>query len=139
MFTGDNVLGVGTSVCRDLYDYMSSLKKMKDAAVKDGVVNLYTSHGPLVTNGIEKLNEYIKHRETRILQVANTIMNGPKDGMSCYDITKRIYADVPPHLIPPASRNTMLVLYKLEKDGKVQRKEGSSDAVEADPMSCTKS
>ena len=47
MFTGDNVLGVGTSVFRDLHDYMSSLKKMKNAAIKDDVKMLYTSHGPL--------------------------------------------------------------------------------------------
>eukprot|EP00943_MAST-04B_sp_MAST-4B-sp1_P002694 g2694.t1 len=134
MFTGDNVLGVGTSVFRDLYDYMSSLKKMKEAAVKDSVVNLYTSHGPLVTNGVDKLNEYIKHRETRIAQVENTIMNGPKDGISCYDITKCMYADVPPHLIPPASRNTMLVLFKLEKDGTVQRKGDRLNTTEIDPM-----
>ena len=64
MFTGDNVLGVGTSVFRDLYEYMNSLTRMKEIAVEDKVVQLYTSHGPLVNNGIEKLTEYIKHRET---------------------------------------------------------------------------
>ena len=47
MFTGDNVLGVGTSVFRDLHDYMNSLKRMQRAAVKDNVKMLYTSHGPL--------------------------------------------------------------------------------------------
>ena len=131
MFTGDNVLGVGTSVFRDLYEYMNSLNKMKDAAVKDNVVQLYTSHGPLVNNGIDKFTEYIKHRETRIAQVQQTVMNGPKDGLNCYEITKLIYVDTPSHLIPPASRNTMLVVLKLEKDGVLRR--GKEDTSK-DPM-----
>ena len=58
-------------------------------------------------------------------------MNGPKDGLNCYEITKLIYVDTPSHLIPPASRNTMLVVLKLEKDGVLRR--GKEDTSK-DPM-----
>lgn len=61
MFSGDNVLGIGTGVFRDLARYLSSLEKMK--ALKPP--SLYPGHGPVVENGVERIQDYIDHRKQR--------------------------------------------------------------------------
>ncbi len=68
---------------------------------------------------MEKLTEYITHRQTRVDQVLNVIKSNP--GLECEQITRKIYTDTPSNLMQCAANNTMSVLVKLEKDGVVHR------------------
>ena len=65
LFSGDNVLGTGTGVFRELTPYINSLSQMKLLKPKA----LYPGHGPMIADGVAKLDEYISHRQKRIEQV----------------------------------------------------------------------
>jgi glyoxylase-like metal-dependent hydrolase (beta-lactamase superfamily II) len=79
LFTGDCVLGCGTTVFDDLFDYMQSLSALQallehhhhtTTAAADVVI--YPGHGPVVADGLAKVKEYIQHRtgrENQLLEV----------------------------------------------------------------------
>eukprot|EP01065_Artemidia_motanka_P031227 TRINITY_DN3749_c0_g1_i2.p1 TRINITY_DN3749_c0_g1~~TRINITY_DN3749_c0_g1_i2.p1 ORF type:complete len:337 (+),score=91.25 TRINITY_DN3749_c0_g1_i2:60-1013(+) len=113
MFTGDNVLGTGTPVFRDLPLYMASLKRMKAANPKV----LFTSHGPVVRDGAAMIDEYISHRQARIDQVRSTLAAASGDWRSAEQLTRVIYSQHPERLIPAATVNTVQALRVLTSEG----------------------
>jgi glyoxylase-like metal-dependent hydrolase (beta-lactamase superfamily II) len=62
LFSGDNVLGVGTTVIPakggDLLDYMSSLERL----LAQAPAAIYPAHGPRIADGQAKIREYLAHR-----------------------------------------------------------------------------
>ncbi|RHZ47435.1 Zn(II)2Cys6 domain-containing transcription factor nscR, partial [Aspergillus thermomutatus] len=62
LFTGDNVLGHGYSVAPDLGRYMESLERMAGLGCGLG----YPAHGAVIDDLPGKLEEYIRHKETRV-------------------------------------------------------------------------
>ncbi|KAL9118957.1 MAG: hypothetical protein Q9187_004489 [Circinaria calcarea] len=65
MFTGDNVLGQGTTAIEDLGVYMASLQKMQAVGCTLG----YPGHGSTIANLKAKLAEYVGQRVRRERQV----------------------------------------------------------------------
>src|SRR4029450_10946777 len=65
LFSGDNVLGVGTTVIPlesgDLGDYMQSLERM----LAEKPARIYPAHGPAIEDGVGKIHEHIAHRRAR--------------------------------------------------------------------------
>jgi glyoxylase-like metal-dependent hydrolase (beta-lactamase superfamily II) len=117
LFTGDAVLGRGTSVIDppegDLAVYLRSLDRM--LRLRPRV--LYPGHGPVVSDGAEKLREYLAHREHRDRQVLLALAAaGPSRPE---DLVPRIYAGYPRELYPAASRSVLAHLIKLEREGRV--------------------
>lgn len=130
LFTGDNVLGIGTAVFVDLHEYLSSLQRMQQIARSgDKLHALYPAHGPAIIGPGEaekKLAEYVDHRLKRIRAIEQVLSNGQAWALS--DITAKLYQDenLPSNLVVMAQQNTLMVLQKLEKDGAVERnKDGS--------------
>jgi ribonuclease/clavin/mitogillin len=126
MFTGDNVLGHGTAVFEDLYTYIKSLNKMKDAFKG----RAYPGHGSVIDDGPSKIAEYIKHRQMREDQVIQVLKSarvvegadaGPTDidEWTSMDIVKIIYKDVPESLHLAANGGITQILLKLEEEDKV--------------------
>lgn len=70
----------------DLYDYMNSLKKLKSFNAE----LIYPGHGPLIKNGIERINEYIAHRTCRNEQIIETLKSS-KQSMTAQELVTKIY------------------------------------------------
>ncbi|XP_064652322.1 endoribonuclease LACTB2-like [Lineus longissimus] len=126
IFSGDCILGEGTCVFEDLYDYMNSLDKIR----KFNPVCIYPGHGPVVTNGVEKCTEYINHRLLRENQIVAVLKEHAGKWMSAMDIVKIVYAETPESLHFAAAGNVMLHLGKLSREDRVDH-EGDLEAVKA--------
>jgi glyoxylase-like metal-dependent hydrolase (beta-lactamase superfamily II) len=124
LFSGDNVLGVGTTVIPnqsgDLGQYLDSLARLLALAPR----RIYPAHGPVIEDGIAKLREYIAHRHDRERQILAALEGGPKGVM---EIVKVVYAAYPEALHAAAAQSTTQHLRKLEREGRVH-------AAGADPL-----
>jgi len=122
LFAGDVVAGFGTVVISppdgSLKDYMETLGKLREVAPD----KIYPGHGPVVEDGVSKLDEYIEHRAERERQVVDALEAGLTDVKA---MVKRIYADIPEALHPMAERSVLAHLEKLEAEGHVTCDEGT--------------
>jgi endoribonuclease LACTB2 len=120
IFTGDVILGAGTTVIPDetgdLGQYMDSLRRLLELDAE----LIYPAHGPVIRNARQKISEYIAHRELRERQVLNALQDGPLEVIA---IVKRIYTDVPEFLHPAAAQSVRSHLRKLLKEGRVVENE----------------
>ncbi len=125
LFSGDNVLGVGTTVIPseggDLADYLATLERL--LAVKPTAI--YPAHGPLVHDGQAKIREYIDHRLERERQITAALADGP---LSVSAIVARIYSDYPEELHAAAGESVLAHLKKLEREGRVEKADGDAAA-----------
>ncbi len=118
VFSGDNVLGVGTTVIPaeggDLLDYMRSLERLR-ALEPDAI---YPAHGPVIRDGTAKVREYIEHRRQREHEIVDALRAGQS---LIPDIVARVYAAYPAALHVPARSSVCSHLLKLEREGRVRR------------------
>jgi glyoxylase-like metal-dependent hydrolase (beta-lactamase superfamily II) len=118
LFTGDAVLGRGTSVIDppegDLAAYLRSLRRMLELEPRV----IYPGHGSVVFEAQAKLREYLAHRALREEQVLAGLAQG---AVRPADLVPDIYTDTSTELHPVAERQMLAHLLKLEKDGRVVR------------------
>ncbi|RWS16810.1 hypothetical protein B4U79_12821 [Dinothrombium tinctorium] len=120
LFSGDCILGEGTSVFTDLWSYMNSLRRF--LSLKMNVI--YPGHGPIIENPIEKVNEYILHRERREQQILNCLPHEKSEAIAIESLVEVVYKDTPIQLHSVAANNARLHLAKLVKEGRVGITEG---------------
>ncbi len=120
LFTGDLVLGAGTTVIPDdsgdLVQYMDSLRRLLELDLEV----IYSAHGPVIREPVKKIREYIAHRELRENQIIGALKDGPLDAMR---IVKRIYTDVPEYLHEAAAGSVRSHLKKLRNERRVSEHE----------------
>ncbi len=125
IFSGDNVLGVGTTVIPsgsgDLQQYLDSLERL--LGEEPGAI--YPAHGPLIPDGTGKLREYIAHRLERERQVLAVLERGPA---TLAEIVGEIYAAYPKRLHAAAAQQMSHHLHKLEREGRVEASSATSPA-----------
>ena len=118
MFSGDNVLGVGTTVIPtesgDLRSYMASLARM----LAERPARIYPAHGPVIEDGVAKLEAYIAHREARERALLTALEAGPG---TVPDLVRRVYTDTPEVLHRAAAQSLTSHLRKLEAEGRARR------------------
>ena len=102
LFTGDTVLGRGTTVIANdgnLGDYLRTLGQLRDLAEARGVGLLLPGHGPMLANPLGTLDYYLSHRAERLDQVRSALAAGAKTPA---EIVAMIYTDVDPSVWPAA-------------------------------------
>ena len=129
MISGDNVLGVGTTVIPnesgDLGQYMASLARMRDEAP----ARIYPAHGPMIADGVAKIDEYIAHRHERERQIVAVLER--EGAQPVKGIVRIVYAAYPETLHAAAAQSVTQHLRKLEQDGRARRID------EAEPLHAT--
>jgi glyoxylase-like metal-dependent hydrolase (beta-lactamase superfamily II) len=119
LFTGDAVLGRGTSVIDppegDLTAYLRSLRRMRELEPR----TIHPGHGPIVLDAKAKLDEYLHHREDRERQVLDAL---GAETRTIDELVPEIYAGYPAELSELAARSVLAHLLKLEAEGRVERR-----------------
>ena len=116
LFTGDNVMGTGTSVVNpgegEIALYLLTLEKFMryDPAL------IYPGQGPVVTSPRAKLQELIQHRREREAQIVTLLTEGPK---SVDDLFRLIYSGLSERMSHLARNQIRSHLIKLEREGRV--------------------
>jgi glyoxylase-like metal-dependent hydrolase (beta-lactamase superfamily II) len=118
LFSGDNVLGIGTTVIPgqggSLRDYMASLERMLAEAPRA----IYPAHGPRIDDGVAKIREYIDHRNEREGQILAALGHGEE---RIAGIVRVVYAAYPQSLHAAAAQSVCSHLIKLEEESRVSR------------------
>jgi len=119
LFTGDTVLGRGTSVLDppegDVSAYLRSLRRLRELAPR----TIHPGHGPLVLDAVAKLDEYLLHREERERQIVEALASVSR---SIDELVPEIYAGYPAEVHELAGRSILAHLLKLEREGRATKR-----------------
>ena len=118
LFTGDTVLGTGTTAIfppdGNMRDYLQSLQRLRARNPK----TIYPAHGPTRDNAVALLDEYIAHRLDRERQVLDAVAHGDQ---TIPEMRRRIYPDLDPRLHGAAEVQLLAHLIKLVEEARVVR------------------
>ncbi|CAD2220955.1 Metallo-beta-lactamase superfamily/Beta-lactamase associated winged helix domain containing protein, putative [Angomonas deanei] len=116
MFTGDTVLGEGSSTFSCYREYMASLHLLKSYKP----IGLYPAHGRVLLSGAEeRIEEMIQHRQKREAQIVDTLSKRDGD-MNILQLVRTIYSDTPQELWGAAGLNVFHHLKKLIHEKVIQ-------------------
>jgi glyoxylase-like metal-dependent hydrolase (beta-lactamase superfamily II) len=118
LFTGDVVLGLGTTVIPLQGGHMGTYLDTLHRLLELDVQLIYPGHGPLISDAKGKLREYIEHRGERERQILEALRAGVN---SVREMVERIYVDTPRALHPAAGQSVLSHLIKLEDESRVTR------------------
>lgn len=117
LFSGDNVLGCGSSWFEDLPAYMATLNAMLRRANDEGLERLYPGHGPVSDAAAAKIAEYVAHRNDRERQILGALGAPSDPPLTSFEVVRRVYPGLAPYLVFAAQSNVLAHLGKLETDG----------------------
>ena len=102
LFTGDTVLGRGTTVIAqdgNLGDYLQTLGRLRELAGAMDLRLLLPGHGPMLADPAGTLDYYLAHRAERLDQVRSALAAGARTPA---EIVAMIYTDVDRSVWPAA-------------------------------------
>jgi glyoxylase-like metal-dependent hydrolase (beta-lactamase superfamily II) len=116
LFTGDTVLGTGTTAIfppdGHMGDYIRSLQALRARNPK----RIHPAHGPTREDAVALLDEYIAHRLERERQVLDAIAAGAQ---TVQELRARIYPVLDKRLHPAAEIQLKAHLIKLREEGAI--------------------
>lgn len=111
LFSGDLAMGWASSLVSppdgDMGAYMASLRRLMARDWRQ----MLPGHGPVVDDPRARLQDLYRHREAREAEVLAALAPAPADAAT---LTRAIYHDTPPALLPAAERNILGHLLDLE-------------------------
>ncbi len=111
VFTGDLVMGWSTSLVSppdgDLGDFLRALDRL---AARTGDRLYLPGHGDPVRDPAARVAELAAHRRARQAQIEAALAEGPGTAAA---LAARLYTDVPPALLPAATRNVLAHLLEM--------------------------
>ena len=120
LFTGDTILGVGTTVVGDINSYRASLQRLLELP---NLRILCPGHGPLIHDARERLELYVNHRQMREDQILEQLQSS--EPRSSWQIMEAIYGDsIDKRLRRAADGNVQAHLESMVKSGIVSRTRG---------------
>ena len=120
----------------DLLEYMKSLFRLRDLinnrnnnnnnnnisnSNNNRIERLYPGHGPIITNAIEKIDEYISHRSIREKQIVDVLDNN-NNWISALEVVDKVYGPLHPFIRISALTTTTQHLVKLQQQQQVENK-----------------
>jgi glyoxylase-like metal-dependent hydrolase (beta-lactamase superfamily II) len=115
LFTGDTILGVGTTAIfppdGHMGDYIASLRALRERSPK----RIFPAHGPTRDDAVALIDHYIAHRLEREQQVLDAIAAG---ATTVEEMRARIYPDLDPRLHGAAEIQITAHLIKLREEGR---------------------
>jgi glyoxylase-like metal-dependent hydrolase (beta-lactamase superfamily II)/8-oxo-dGTP pyrophosphatase MutT (NUDIX family) len=118
LFSGDNVLGEGTSVIvppdGDMRAYLRSLRALNELYIE----RIFPGHFRALDGGNAVIDGYLDHRLARHRAILDALADGPSDVAA---LVERIYTDVAPELHSIATYSVRAHLEMAEEDGDVGR------------------
>jgi len=116
LFTGDTILGASTTMVSDLAGYIESLRRLRSLP---NLSVIGPGHGPLITEPVAYIDDYITHREERDRQIVMA-MEAAGTALTSWQIMERLYVGLDPRLFRMADANVRAHLVKLEKEGRLR-------------------
>lgn len=110
IFTGDIILGTGSTFLTDFTKYLQSMEKLLGLNPD----YLYTAHGEAKVPG-KKISEDLVHRETR----ENQFIDALSEEMTIEEIVRKVYGEIDSKLAVAAQGNARLYLENLKLKGTV--------------------
>jgi len=117
LFSGDLIVGEGTSFVGppdgDMSEYLASLQAVQKLRTR----MILPGHGPVITQPEKHLQDLIEHRALREYQILKILSEGPG---TAQELAQKIYSGlIHPGLYPVAEITVLGHLSKLLKEGKV--------------------
>ncbi|MGH2819146.1 MAG: MBL fold metallo-hydrolase [Actinomycetota bacterium] len=127
LFSGDNVLGEGTSVIAppdgNMRAYLGSLRRMRALPAR----RIFPGHFRALEAAPDVLDGYIAHRAEREARIIAALAAGDAN---IDEIVERAYSDTPQEMHQVAKLSAHAHLEMLEEDGRVTRGAGTWSLVE---------
>jgi glyoxylase-like metal-dependent hydrolase (beta-lactamase superfamily II) len=114
LFSGDTILGTGTTTVSNLKDYRATLQRLLEIP---NLKVMAPGHGPLIHDPKERIREYIAHRDMRERQIIEVLGRG--GAWSSWDIMLELYPDIDKRLRSAANNNVVRHLEQLEAEGRL--------------------
>jgi glyoxylase-like metal-dependent hydrolase (beta-lactamase superfamily II) len=117
LFTGDAVMGIGTSVVNtneggEIVHYLQTMQRFLEIAP----AVIYPGQGPVVTDPRAKVNELIQHRHEREEEILAQLRQGPR---TIQQLFEAIYVGLPEGRGNMARNQIHSQLMKLQKEERV--------------------
>jgi glyoxylase-like metal-dependent hydrolase (beta-lactamase superfamily II) len=117
LFSGDHVMDGSTVVIAppdgDMADYFHSLEEVRRLRPR----RIAPGHGDLIEDPASVLDEYLRHRRAREVQVLDALRSIGTAGAGTAELVEMIYRDVPTELHPVARSSVWAHLRKLVGEG----------------------
>lgn len=121
LFSGDQVLGVGTTAIEPVRGNMAQHIASLERLLTLDISIVLPAHGPPIHQPRRKLQELIEHRRAREQQVLALVGRGVT---TVEDLLPEVYPELEPRLVDMARGQLGSHLAKLEQEGKVVARDG---------------